>query len=77
MIPRVCRGGPGGRAVGGAAPAERFHWLTAPRSTIIQTSAVHSGLCDDPARELARLVERMVRLPGATGAAAAPSEPAR
>jgi hypothetical protein len=77
VIPRVCRGGPEAGPIGELPLHERFHWLVAPRSTIIQTSAVHSGLCDDPARELARLVERMVRLPGATGAAAAPSEPAR
>ena len=38
-------------------PRERFHWLVAPRSTIIQTSAVHSGLCTDPARELEHLLE--------------------
>jgi hypothetical protein len=64
VIPRVCRGGPEAGPIGELPLPERFHWLVAPRSTIIQTSAVHAGLCDDPARELDRLIERMVRLPG-------------
>jgi hypothetical protein len=37
------------------SPSERFHWLTAPRSDVIQASAVHEGGCEDPARELERL----------------------
>ncbi len=41
-------------------PAERFHWLVAPSSTIIQPSEVHTGLCDDPAAELDRLVAALV-----------------
>ncbi len=41
--------------------AERFHWLVAPSSTIIQPSAVHTGLTDDPAAELEHLVETLVR----------------
>ena len=36
-------------------PSERFHWLTAPRSDVIRASAVHEGVCEDPARELERL----------------------
>jgi hypothetical protein len=76
VIPRVCRGGPEAGPIGQLPLHERFHWLVAPRSTIIQTSAVHTGLCDDPARELARLVDRMVRVPANAGGAA-PSEPAR
>lgn len=40
---------------------QRFRWLTAPRSTILQTSPAHSGLTDDPAAELARLVSTQVR----------------
>jgi hypothetical protein len=44
-----------------ALPAsERFHWLVAPSSTIIQCSPVHTGLSDDPAGELERLVDRLV-----------------
>lgn len=39
----------------------RFHWLTAPSSTIIQPSSVHTGICDDPRRELEKLYESLVR----------------
>ena len=39
---------------------ERFRWLTAVRSTVLQTSRVHPGLCDDPAAALARLFARLV-----------------
>ena len=42
----------------------RFHWLVSPSSTIIQPSAVHTGLCDDPAGQLGRLFESLVVLPG-------------
>jgi hypothetical protein len=60
-IPRVAAGGEGSGPIGKLSRRERFHWLVAPRSTIIQVSPVHSGLCEDPARALERLVERMVR----------------
>jgi hypothetical protein len=43
---------------------ERFRWLVAPRSTVVQPSRVHSGLTDDPAAELSRLVQSVVSLPG-------------
>jgi hypothetical protein len=43
--------------------AERFHWLVAPRSTVVQTSPVHSGLCMDPAITLEQLVDALVRAP--------------
>jgi hypothetical protein len=42
---------------------QRFRWLTAPRSTIVQTSPVHTGLTVDPMLDLAGLLDRMVRLP--------------
>lgn len=38
-----------------APPSERFHWLTAPRSDVIQSGAVHGGLCHDPRDALERL----------------------
>ena len=44
--------------------SERFHWLTAPRSTVIQTSPVHVGVCDDPGAALEELLDALVRLPG-------------
>jgi hypothetical protein len=39
----------------------RFHWLVAPSSTIIQPSAVHTGVCGEPAAELDKLFESLVR----------------
>jgi hypothetical protein len=56
-----------GRAEGGAIAAlpqqDRFHWLTAPRSTVIQTSAVHTGRCADPRAALEELLVELVRPP--------------
>ena len=46
--------------------AERFHWLTAPKSTVVQTSPVHSGLTDDAASELDHLLETLVHAPQST-----------
>jgi len=63
-IPRVCAGGAGAGPIGRLAQAERFHWLVAPRSTLVQPGPVHSGLCDDPAAALDHLFAAMVRLPG-------------
>jgi hypothetical protein len=60
-IPLVCAGGPAAGPIGKLTPRERFHWLVAPRSTIIQTSPVHSGRCQDPAAALDHLVRTMVR----------------
>ena len=62
-IPRICAGGEGSGPIGKLSPRERFHWLVAPRSTAIQVSPVHSGLCGDPERALEELVRRVVRLP--------------
>ena len=62
-IPRLCRGGPEAGALGTLNQRERFSWLTAPKSTMLQTSAAHSGLCSDPEQALERLLERVVRAP--------------
>jgi hypothetical protein len=59
-----CRIAAGDAAAGPIAalpPSERFHWLVAPASTIIQCSPVHTGLTDDPEGELRRLLARLVR----------------
>jgi hypothetical protein len=48
--------------------SERFHWVVAPRSTIVQISPVHSGLTLDPAGQLAHLVDVLVRPPGTPAA---------
>jgi hypothetical protein len=62
-IPRICAGGRAAGPIGQLPQKERWHWLVAPRSTILQTSPVHSGLCEDPAQALEHLVDQMVRLP--------------
>ena len=43
-----------------APPSERFHWLTAPRSDVIQAGPVHEGLCEDPAATLDELFAELV-----------------
>jgi hypothetical protein len=57
----ICRGDENAGPVALLPPSERFHWLTAPRSDVIQCSPVHEGLCTDPAVELDALYERYVR----------------
>ena len=61
VIPAVCRGGPEAGPIGLLRPRERFRWLVAPRSTIIQPSAVHTGRTSDPAACLEHLVVQIVR----------------
>ena len=64
-IPAVCRGGPEAGPIGELPPRGRFRWLVAPRSTIIQPSAVHTGRTSDPAASLEHLMDRVVRRPRA------------
>jgi hypothetical protein len=64
-VPRVCAGGEGSGPIGRLSLRERFHWLVAPRSTMVQVGPVHAGLCDDPERALDDLVAAMVRSPWA------------
>jgi len=59
-VPRIAAGGDGAGPIGKMPLRERWHWLVAPRSTIVQVSPVHSGLCDDPQVTLDQLVQRMV-----------------
>ena len=59
-IERIARGDPLAGPIGRLGLAERFHWLVAPASTIIQPSDVHTGLCQDPAAELEHLVATLV-----------------
>jgi Protein of unknown function (DUF3037) len=56
----VVRGEPAGGALAELPPSERFGWLVAPSSTIIQASEVHTGLTDDPAATLERLFDTLV-----------------
>ncbi len=62
-ILRVCAGDPAAGPLSQLSPLERFHWLVAPRSTVIQVSPVHSGFCADPVAALDHLMETMVKLP--------------
>lgn len=59
-IPIICRGGDTAGSIGQLPQRRRFEWLVAPRSTIIQTSPVHTGRCGDPAAALDHLVAKMV-----------------
>ncbi|KAB8141956.1 DUF3037 domain-containing protein [Chloroflexia bacterium SDU3-3] len=54
-IPQICAGGRGTGPIGALPQPDRWHWLVAPRSTIIQPAPVHGGLCEDPATTLDRL----------------------
>ncbi|HEX8035225.1 MAG TPA: DUF3037 domain-containing protein [Ktedonobacterales bacterium] len=62
-IPLICAGGAAAGPIGLLSQAERWHWLVAPTSTIIQPSPVHSGLCTDPESMLDHLLTTMVRSP--------------
>jgi hypothetical protein len=68
-IPLVCEGGNAAGPIGRLSQAERFHWLVSPRSTMVQVSPAHSGLCEDPAGTLEQLMDTMVRLPAPGGGA--------
>ena len=66
LIARVCAGDPTAGAIAGLTQAERFGWLIAPASTVVQPGPVHAGLCDEPSATLERLFETMVRTPRPT-----------
>ncbi len=60
-IPRICDGEPDAGPIAELSARERFHWLVSPRSTMIQVSPVHSGLCVSPQEALHEIFERFVR----------------
>jgi hypothetical protein len=60
-IPIVCEGGADAGVIGKLSARERFHWLVSPKSTIVQTSPVHTGQCTDLRDALEHLVKRMIR----------------
>ena len=62
-IPKVCAGGTDAGSIGSLPQRARFHWLVAPRSTVIQTSDVHSGVHHDLKAALEGLFEKLVRPP--------------
>ena len=62
LISLISAGNRQGGSLARMSLSERFHWLVSPRSTIIQTSPAHSGLCGDPAETLEHLLQTMVLL---------------
>ncbi len=73
-IAAVCAGAPESGGSGRRTPGDRFRWLVAPRSTVVQTSPVHTGITDDPAAELLDLASVMVAWPPGSDAVA-PEDP--
>jgi pimeloyl-ACP methyl ester carboxylesterase len=59
---RVAAGDADAGPIAAMPQSERFHWLVAPSSTVIQTSSVHSGLVDEPEAVLERLFEQLVTI---------------
>ena len=59
---RICQGGSGSGPIGQLTQRERFHWLVSPRSTVIQTSPAHAGLCHDPAAMLQHLMATVIHI---------------
>lgn len=59
-LDRICKGDPEAGPMGRMSQSERFHWLTAPRSTVIQMSPVHTGISADPASVVDELAREMV-----------------
>lgn len=57
---RICAGGANAGPIGKLSMAERFRWLTSPRSTMVQTSKVHPGLCTNAKEMLERLYSQLV-----------------
>lgn len=60
-VEAVCTGGAEAGRAGAGSRRERFGWLTAPRSTVVQAGPVHSGLTRRPEHDLQRLLDRLVR----------------
>jgi hypothetical protein len=59
-FPKICAGDPDAGPIARLSRRERFQWLVAPRSTIIQVSPVHSGVCESPETALDEIFRRLV-----------------
>ena len=59
-LERVAAGDPDGGPIAAMEPSERFNWIAAPSSTVVQASPVHTGVTGDPAAKLAQLFARLV-----------------
>lgn len=66
LICRICSGSPDAGPIGQLTQRERWHWLAAPASTIVQPGPVHSGLCTDPAATLDHLYVDLVQVSAET-----------
>ena len=62
-IEKICAGDPGAGTIAQLTQRARFHWLIAPRSTLVQVSPAHSGICEEPQSTLDRLFEEQVSSP--------------
>lgn len=60
---KICSGGKVAGALGGLPVAQRFRWLSATRSTVVQMSKVHTGLCTEPSKKLDELFAQLVLEP--------------
>ena len=60
IIPKICAGDASAGVIGKLTQRERFYFLTAQRSTIIQISPVHTGITDDPVKKIEHLFETIV-----------------
>lgn len=59
-LPRICAGDPSAGPIARLSQRERFHWITSPRSTILQPSPVHTGVCDETGDLLDRLARQFL-----------------
>jgi hypothetical protein len=59
-FPKICAGDPDAGPIARLSRRERFHWLVSPRSTIVQVSPVHTGLCESPEATLDELYRRLI-----------------
>ena len=62
-IEKICAGDASAGPIAQLAQRARFHWLIAPRSTLVQVSQAHSGICEDPRAVLDRLFQEQVLSP--------------
>jgi len=62
-IPKIAAGDPEAGPIARLSQRERFHWLVSPRSTIIQVSPVHSGICEEPETTVDKLAEQLLSTP--------------
>ena len=63
-IPKIAAGDASAGPIARLSQRERFHWLVSPRSTMIQVSPVHSGICEEPGNTVEKLAERLLGTPG-------------